>query len=236
MFDYKHKISFKNSESISLFGEDYFGDKSTFWYSHQSALKNLCERVCLIGFPLKVDDLKNAESLNILNKDEFDSWMLKNQPYKCDCEQMKFIATHKIDSITCGIFNSNSWGESSCYRIFSNHIQLDSSRNYWSQRFSKKGYRFEGLGMKIAPESFIRARLLLNQVPSACFELPLPSPNSPGNKDEYEIFIQVDLLDGKSVQFKIDEYDSRDLSVDEEILKFKDRVKETVLFLDRECK
>ena len=38
MFEFKHEIELQSSEKIKLFGEDYFGDKSTFWNAHQTTL------------------------------------------------------------------------------------------------------------------------------------------------------------------------------------------------------
>lgn len=85
MFDYRHSILFKNSEAIYLYGEDYFGDKSTFWKSHQSTLKSLCEKVCLVGFPITITDLKTESVSEIQTKQEFDNWISTNQPFTCNC-------------------------------------------------------------------------------------------------------------------------------------------------------
>ena len=141
---------------------------------------------------------------------------------------MKKIPRNNIQHLTCGIFNSNSWDRPKAYRVYSDKIESDESGNYWLQRFSKNGYQFKGETEHLSLDDIKQIGEILNEIPSKCFDLKLPSPNTPGNKDEYEIYIQIELNDGSSTQFKIDEYDQRDLKVDSDILYFKDRIKKTI--------
>lgn len=45
IFEFRHEIELKSTEKIKLFGQDYFGDKSTFWNSHQTTLNSLYKKV-----------------------------------------------------------------------------------------------------------------------------------------------------------------------------------------------
>ena len=146
---------------------------------------------------------------------------------------MNKISNDKIKYLTCGIFNSNSWNRPKAYRIYSDKIESDNSGNYWSQRFSQSGYQFSGERENVNNEQLNGICEIFNKVPLKCFELKLPQPNTPGNKDEYEIYIQVQLKDGKSIEFKIDEYDVRDSNVDSEILTFKEQIKETIMLIEK---
>ena len=82
MFDYKHRIEFRNQEVINLFGEEYYCDKSTFWNWHQTQLNYLYNYVLTTEFPFKIIDLENDITLIIKNQKEFDYWISKNQPFK----------------------------------------------------------------------------------------------------------------------------------------------------------
>lgn len=141
---------------------------------------------------------------------------------------MNNIASDKVNHLTCGIFNSNSWDRPKAYRIYSDKIESDSSGNYFSQRFSENGYQFNGKIENISEDDITQIGNILNKIPSKCFQQTLPSPNTPGNKDENVIFMQVELMDGNSIQFKIDEYDERDSNLDSEIISFKEFIKETI--------
>ncbi|MEM5541056.1 hypothetical protein [Olleya sp. AS48] len=146
---------------------------------------------------------------------------------------MDKIAKDKIRYLTCGIFNSNSWNRPKAYRIYIDKIESDNSGNYWSQRFSKSGYQFNGKRENVNTEQINGICKIFNEVPLKCFELKLPHPNTPGNKDEYEIYIQVQLKNGKSIEFKIDEYDVRDSNINSEILTFKEQIKETIKLIEK---
>ncbi|QXP51060.1 hypothetical protein [Cellulophaga sp. HaHa_2_1] len=91
MFEFKHKIEFQDSDTIELFGQDYFGDKSTFWNSHQTRLKNVCDKVCMTGFPIKISDLQFNKHQVIKDKNEFDIWLNQNQPFECKCSDKNDI-------------------------------------------------------------------------------------------------------------------------------------------------
>jgi hypothetical protein len=148
-----------------------------------------------------------------------------NRIMKISCSEIKYL--------TFGIFNSNSWSRPKAYRIYSDKIECDSSGNYFSERFSENGYQFQGELKKVESGELNEIFKIFNQVPSKCFELKLPSPNTPGNKDEYEIYIQIALKNGNSTEFKIDEYDVRDTNVDSDILTFKDRIKDTINLIEK---
>ena len=92
----------------------------------------------------------------------------------------------------------------------------------------KNGYTFLGDRLDLEENKFAEITSLLGQVPSNIFELVLPKNSDPGNKDEYTIFIQVDTTDGKSLHFKIDEYENTSLTIDKKILEFKDNIKNVI--------
>ena len=146
---------------------------------------------------------------------------------------MNKISNDKIQYLTCGIFHSNSWNRPKAYRIYSDKIESDNSGNYWSQRFSQNGYQFIGERENVKIEQLSVICEIFNKVPLKCFELKLPHPNTPGNKDEYQIYIQIELKDGKSIEFKIDEYDVRDFNIDSGILTFKEQIKETIKLIEK---
>ena len=81
MFEYKHQIELKTNETVSLFGEGYFADKSTFWNSHQTTLNNLYRRVIKTGFPIKITDLEINESKILNDLNDFHSWLKSHQPF-----------------------------------------------------------------------------------------------------------------------------------------------------------
>ena len=84
MFEFKYEIELKTSEKISLFGEDYFGDKRTFWNAHQASLKSLYKTVSETGFPIKIGDLEFDKWVVIENQHEFHAWLKTNQPFNID--------------------------------------------------------------------------------------------------------------------------------------------------------
>ena len=131
----------------------------------------------------------------------------------------------KIHYLTCGVFNSNSWGIPMTYRIYLDKIECDSTGNYFSKRFTKEGYQFYGeKEIKTSNDDLTEIVEIFNKIPKNCFTMPLPFPNTPGNKDENTIYIQIVLIDGTSAEFKIDEYDNRELRIDNDILIFKDEI------------
>lgn len=230
MFEYKHEIKLRTNQTVSLFGEGYFADKSTFWHSHQSQLNILYDKVIKSGFPILIKDLEDENTIIIDKLEDFHLWLKSNQPF--DFEKVNgIINVDKIVHLTCGIFNSNSWNKPKAYRIYIDRIEEDNSGNYWSQRFSKNGYQFKG--EIINTDELDKVLKLFSDVPVKCFELELPRPNTPGNKDEYVIYIQIALTDGRKTEFKIDEYDSRDLNIAPEILIFKDKVKRTIQIIEK---
>uniref|UniRef100_UPI002611464F hypothetical protein n=1 Tax=Flavobacterium sp. TaxID=239 RepID=UPI002611464F len=81
MFEFKHQIEFQNNDTFSLFGEDFFGDKSTFWESHQTSLNELYKKVINSDFPIKITDLIENSTLTILDWNEFKNWLKINQPF-----------------------------------------------------------------------------------------------------------------------------------------------------------
>lgn len=143
------------------------------------------------------------------------------------------LEREKIHYLTCGVFNSNSWGIPKAYRIYSDKIECDSSINYFSKRFTKEGYQFFGeKEIKTSNDDFTEIVEIFNKIPKNCFTLSLPMPNATGNKDENTIYIQVVLINGTSIEFKIDEYDDRDLQIENEILTFKDEIKNTIKLIE----
>ena len=139
----------------------------------------------------------------------------------------------KIHYLTCGIFNGNSWGIPKAYRIYSDKIECDSSGNYFSKRFTKDGYQFFGeKEIKTSIDDLTVIGEILNKIPENCFTSSLPLPNTPGNKDENTIYIQIVLIDGTYTEFKIDEYDDRDLQIENDILIFKDEIKNTIKLIE----
>lgn len=142
------------------------------------------------------------------------------------------ISSDQVKYLTCGVFNSNSWSIPKAYRIYSDKIECDSSGNYFSERFSKNGYRFHGEQQTLKETDIVLIGDIFNKIPEQCFTLTLPLPNAPGNKDENAIYVELSLIDGKTTEFKIDEYDQRDLQVDSTILIFKDQIKETIKLIE----
>jgi hypothetical protein len=134
----------------------------------------------------------------------------------------------KISAIYFGLFSSNSWATTRTYKLTENFLFIDKSESYWSSRFTKNGYTFLGDKLDLEENKFAEITSLLGQVPSDIFEIVLPKNSDPGNKEEYTIFIQVDTKDGKSLQFKIDEYDNTSLAIDKNILEFKDNIKKVI--------
>ena len=145
---------------------------------------------------------------------------------------MTYFSKHEIAAVYFGIFNSNSWSTATAYKLTEDFLFVDKSESYWSSRFTKGGYTFLGDKLELEEEKFAAINSLLAQVPSHIFELTLPKNSDPGNKEEYIIFIQVDTKDGKSVQFKIDEYDQTSLAIDKEILTFKDNIKKAIKIIE----
>ncbi|MEM5541057.1 hypothetical protein [Olleya sp. AS48] len=84
MFEFKHEIELKTSEKTKLFGQDYFGDKSTFWNSHQTSLNSLYKKVIETGFPISITDLQFEKTIAIENIGEFHRWLKSNQPFNLD--------------------------------------------------------------------------------------------------------------------------------------------------------
>ncbi len=82
MFTIKHSITLNNGEIISLFGEDYFGDKKVFWEAHQTQLNELLEKVTELGPPVKATVLPQAKSLIFEDTASFKSWLSQNHPVK----------------------------------------------------------------------------------------------------------------------------------------------------------
>lgn len=145
---------------------------------------------------------------------------------------MTHFTEQKIAAIYFGIFYSNSWSTAITYKLTENFLFVDKSESYWSSRFTKRGYTFLGDKLELEEKKFAAINSLLAQVPSHIFELTLPKNSDSGNKEEYIIFIQVDTKDGKSVQFKIDEYDQTSLAIDKEILTFKDSIKKAIKIIE----
>lgn len=141
---------------------------------------------------------------------------------------MTHLNRDKISAIYFGVFKSDSWSTSTAYKLTDDFLFVDKSESYWSSRFTKNGYIFLGDRLDLDKNKFTEITSLLAQVPSDIFELELPKNSDPGNKDEYTIFIQVDTKDGKTLQFKIDEYDNTNLAVDKRILDFKDNIKNII--------
>ena len=81
MFEFKYEIELKNSEKTKLFGQDYFGDKSTFWNSHQTSLNNLYKKVIETGFPIRIKDLQFNKTIVIENIEGFHIWLKSKQPF-----------------------------------------------------------------------------------------------------------------------------------------------------------
>lgn len=81
MFEFKHLIEFQNKGTFSLYGQNFFRDKSTFWESHQSSLNDLYKKVVNSDFPIKITDLTTDDSLLISNLREFREWLNANQPF-----------------------------------------------------------------------------------------------------------------------------------------------------------
>ena len=81
MFEFKHEIELKSTEKIKLFGQDYLGDKSTFWNSHQTTLNSLYKKVSESGFPIKITDLQFNKIIEIENIENFHVWLKSNQPF-----------------------------------------------------------------------------------------------------------------------------------------------------------
>jgi len=142
---------------------------------------------------------------------------------------MKHLNRDKISAIYFGLFSSNSWSISTAYKLTEAFLFADKSESYWSSRFTKNGYTFLGDKIDLDINKFAEITSLLAQVPSDIFELYLPKNSDPGNKDEYTIFMQVDTIDGKSLQFKIDEYNNTNLAVDKRVLEFKDNIKSVII-------
>ena len=87
MFDYKHQIELKTKQKFSLFGEDYFGDKRSFWEYHQSMLNDMYDNIIKVGFPLTITDLELNQSESIEDLQSFHAWLRANQPF--DFERLK---------------------------------------------------------------------------------------------------------------------------------------------------
>jgi hypothetical protein len=81
MFEFKHLIEFQNKDTFRLFGEDFWGDKSTFWESHQTSLNELYKKVINSDFPIKIIDLKKNSTLLIQDLNEFKDWLKTHQPF-----------------------------------------------------------------------------------------------------------------------------------------------------------
>jgi len=79
--EFRYLIEFKNKDTFSLYGEDFFGDKSTFWNSHQSSLNDLYRKVVSSDFPIKLIDLTTKDPLLISTLTEFREWLKENQPF-----------------------------------------------------------------------------------------------------------------------------------------------------------
>jgi hypothetical protein len=81
MFEFKHLIEFQNKETFSLYGENFFGDKSIFWESHQSSLNELYKKIIYSDFPIKITDLETKHSILVLELKDFRIWLNENQPF-----------------------------------------------------------------------------------------------------------------------------------------------------------
>lgn len=94
MFEFKHLIEFQNKDTFSLYGEDFFGCKSTFWESHQSSLNDLYKKVINSNFPIRITDLATKRTLIISEFREFRDWLEENQPFSDSLQQ--FNARNEI--------------------------------------------------------------------------------------------------------------------------------------------
>lgn len=82
MFQIKHKITFSTGEIVSLYGEDYFGDKKVFWDSHQTQLNGLLKKARELGGPFKVVEYPNAQEHEFMELKSFTDWLSKSHPIK----------------------------------------------------------------------------------------------------------------------------------------------------------
>lgn len=80
MFEYQYQFDLADGSTVSLFGEDYFGDKKVFWLSHISQLQHLCKRVAATGFPVVIQHLQADQQTQIVDATQFKAWLKANQP------------------------------------------------------------------------------------------------------------------------------------------------------------
>lgn len=81
MFDFKHNIALATGDTVNLFGEDYFGDKSTFWAAHQTTLNGLYDKVVATGFPVTITDLQTEQIVVVEDLVDFHAWLKTHQPF-----------------------------------------------------------------------------------------------------------------------------------------------------------
>ncbi len=82
-YKYRHRIKFANEGQVSLYGEDYFGDKKVFWTTHQSILNSLWLKAQDdTKYPMTIYDLNFNVEINIPNLKSFTVWLSKNQPFQ----------------------------------------------------------------------------------------------------------------------------------------------------------
>lgn len=82
MFEVRYSVAKKGSFCISLYSEDYFGDKKVFWESHQARLRELWQSVKEHGFPVQVTDESDQSVTTLEDQDAFEVWITENQPFK----------------------------------------------------------------------------------------------------------------------------------------------------------
>ncbi|MFK7796795.1 MAG: hypothetical protein AB8E82_05020 [Aureispira sp.] len=80
MFHIRHQITLANGEHISLYGEDYFGDKRVFWETHQRLLTQLLEQVDQTGSPIQVLQLPEELTIHFDQVAAFKHWLSQHHP------------------------------------------------------------------------------------------------------------------------------------------------------------
>ena len=80
MFKIKHTITLHTGEIVSLYGDDYFGDKMVFWDSHQTQLKALIAKVNILGGPVDVVEFPEDKEYNFTEIDSFLAWLSRYYP------------------------------------------------------------------------------------------------------------------------------------------------------------
>jgi hypothetical protein len=80
MFHIRHQITLANGAQVSLYGEDYFGDKRVFWETHQHLLKQLLEQVEQVGPPIQVLQLPEELTIHFDKVSAFKDWLSQHHP------------------------------------------------------------------------------------------------------------------------------------------------------------